>query len=109
LINVSEGERQMAINLSEGSKQKRINEANGRAESIRLVADATSKSLKMVGEAIEQPGGRDALKMKLVDQYIGQLGDIIEGGYVSMFPAEIATLKGIVEELKGQVGPLVKS
>ncbi len=109
LINVSEGERQMAINLSSGAKQKRINEATGRAESIRLVADATSKSLQMVGEAIEGPGGKEALKMKLVEQYIAQLGEIIDGSYVSMFPAELATLKGIVEELKGQVSPSAKA
>ncbi len=102
LINVSQGERQMAINMSEGAKQKRINEATGRAESIRLIADATSKSLQMIGEAIEKPGGRDALKMKLVDQYIDQLGEIIEGGEVSIFPAELATLKGLVEELKSR-------
>ena len=100
LINVSEGERQMAINLSEGAKAKRINEATGKAESIRLIADATSKSLKMVGEAIEQPGGKEALKMKLADQYIDQLGEVIGYGDVSMFPVELATLKGIVEELK---------
>jgi regulator of protease activity HflC (stomatin/prohibitin superfamily) len=100
LINVSEGERQMAINLSEGAKQKRINEATGRAESIRLVADATSKSLQMIGEAIEMPGGKEALKMKLVDQYIDQLGEIISGGDVSMYPIELATFKGIVEQLK---------
>ena len=102
LINVSEGERQMAINISEGEKKKRINEATGRAESIRLIADATAQSLQMVGEAIEQPGGKEALKMKLVDQYIDQLGQVIDGGNVSMFPAELSTLKGSVEELKGR-------
>lgn len=100
LINVSEGERQMAINVSEGSKQKRINEATGRAESIKLVANATAKSLQLVGEAIEQPGGKEALKMKLVDQYLDQLTEIIDGADVSVFPAELATLKGVVEELK---------
>lgn len=100
LINVSMGERQMAINLSNGAKQKRINEATGRAESIRLIADATARSLQMIGEAIEQPGGKEALKMKLVDQYIDQLGEVITGGRVSMYPIELATLKGIVEELK---------
>ncbi len=100
LINVSMGERQMAINLSTGARQKRINEATGLAESIRLIADATSKSLQMVGEAIERPGGKEALKMKLVDQYIRQLSEVIQDGDVSIFPAELATLKGIVEELR---------
>ncbi len=107
LINVSEGQRQMAVNLSQGSKQKQINEATGRAESIKLIADATAKSLNMVGNAIEQPGGKEALKMKMVDQYIDELSQVIRGGNVSVFPAEIATFKGIVEELKTQTGSLV--
>lgn len=102
LINISQGQKQRAINLSEGEKVKRINEANGRAESIRLIADATAKSIEMVGEAIEKPGGKDALKMRLVEQYIGQLGEIIDGGKVSMFPTEVAALKGLVDELKGR-------
>jgi len=102
LINVSEGQRQMAVNLSEGTKQKQINEATGRAESIKLIADATAKSLEMVGNAIEEPGGKEALKMKLVDQYIDELSQVISESNVSIFPAEIATFKGIVEELKTQ-------
>ena len=52
-----------------------------------LIADATAKSLQMVGESINQPGGKEALKMKLIDQYIDRLGEIIEGSNVSIFPA----------------------
>ena len=101
LINESEGQRQMAINISEGEKQKRINEANGRAEGIKLIAESTSKSLTMVGEAIALPGGNDALKMRLVDQYIDQLDEVIGEGDVTLFPTNLASLKGIVDELKG--------
>jgi regulator of protease activity HflC (stomatin/prohibitin superfamily) len=103
LINVSEGERQSAINISEGEKQKRINEANGRAQGIKLIADSTAKSLEMVGKAIAQPGGSEALKMRLVDQYIEQLDDVLGGGDVSLFPNNLAPLKGIIDELKGPV------
>ncbi|MEE8057893.1 MAG: SPFH domain-containing protein [Pseudomonadales bacterium] len=99
LINVSEGQRQMAINISEGEKQRRINEADGRAQSIKMIADSTAKSLEMVGRAISAPGGGDALRMKLVEQYIAQLSDVIEGGNVALFPAGLATFKGIFEEL----------
>jgi regulator of protease activity HflC (stomatin/prohibitin superfamily) len=101
LINVSEGKRQSAINISEGEKQKRINEANGRAEGIKLIADSTAKSLKLVGEAIHLTGGNEALKMRIIDQYIEQLDEVIENGNVSLFPANLASLKGIFEELKG--------
>jgi regulator of protease activity HflC (stomatin/prohibitin superfamily) len=101
LINVSEGNRQSAINISEGEKQKRINEANGRAEGIKLIADSTAQSLKLVGEAIHLPGGNEALKMRIIDQYIEQLDEVLANGNVSLFPANLASLKGIFEELKG--------
>ena len=101
LINVSEGKRQSAINISEGEKQKRINEANGKAEGIKLIADSTAKSLKLVAEAINLSGGNEALKMRIIDQYIDQLDEVIEAGDVSLFPANLASLKGILEELKG--------
>jgi regulator of protease activity HflC (stomatin/prohibitin superfamily) len=100
LINISEGKRQHAINLSTGEKQKRINEAMGRAQSIKLVADASAKSVQMVGEAINEPGGDKALKMKLVDHYVDGLKEIISKGNVSIFPAGLATIKGIFDEIK---------
>jgi len=100
LINISEGERQSAINVSQGEKTKRINEAEGKAESIKLVADASAKSIVMVGSAIKEPGGDEALRMRLVDQYIDQLGKVIEGCDVSVFPAGLATIKGIFDEIK---------
>jgi regulator of protease activity HflC (stomatin/prohibitin superfamily) len=101
LINVSEGRRQQAINISEGEKQKRINEAKGKAEGIKLIAESTAKSLAMVGESISLDGGNEALKMRLVDQYIDQLDEVLDGGDVSLFPSNLASLKGIVDELKG--------
>jgi len=103
LINVSEGQRQKSINISEGAKQKRINEANGKAKAITLIADATAQSLEMVGKAVSTPGGDDAVKMKLIEQYIAQLANVIEGGDVSIFPASLASLTGVFEELKRKV------
>ena len=100
LINVSEGQRQKAINLSEGEQQKRVNEAQGRAEAIRLEAEASAQALQMITEATNGPGGIEALKMRLIEQYIVQLGDVIGGRNVSMFPINLASLKGIVDELK---------
>jgi regulator of protease activity HflC (stomatin/prohibitin superfamily) len=101
LINVSQGQRQQAINISEGEKQKRINEATGKAEGIKLIAESTAKSLTLVGESIDLNGGNEALKMQLVDQYIDQIDKVLQGGDVSLFPANLASLKGILDELQG--------
>ena len=57
--------------------------------------------MKLVGDAINLPGGNEALKMRIIDQYIEQLDEVIENGNVSLFPANLASLKGIFEELKG--------
>ena len=41
------------------------------------------------------------LKMRIIDQYIEQLDEVLESGSVSLFPANLASLKGILEELRG--------
>jgi regulator of protease activity HflC (stomatin/prohibitin superfamily) len=101
LINISEGERQSAINISQGEKTKKINEAEGNAESIKLIAGASAQSIILVGAAIKEPCGDEALKMRLVDQYIDELGNVIESCDVSVFPAGLASIKGIFDEIKG--------
>lgn len=68
-----------------------------------------AKSLDMVGEAIIKPGGKEALRMKLVEQYIDQLSEVIEGSNVSIFPAELATFRGIVEELRRKTQPIASA
>jgi regulator of protease activity HflC (stomatin/prohibitin superfamily) len=91
-INISEGERVEAVNLSEGEKQKRINEASGRAQEIRLLAEANAKGIAMVAEAIHEPGGNQAVKMQLAEQYIGELGRILEGANVRVMPTQVAQI-----------------
>ena len=96
-INVSEGERQAAINLSEGDRQRRINEANGRAEEIALVAAASASAITAIATAIRQPGGAQAVKMEVLEQFIEAFGRILEASDVSVVPAQLATLQGFFE------------
>lgn len=96
-INLSEGERQEAINLSEGEKQKRINEAAGRAKEIELLADATAQGIRRVAGAIQKPGGMQAIRMRIVEQFIDQFGRLLETCKVSVVPAQLATLRGFFE------------
>lgn len=106
-INVSEGERQAAINLSEGEKQKRINEADGRSKEITLVADATANGLKRIAQAIGQPGGSSAVKMRIVEQFLEEFGKVLAHSKVSVVPARIAELQAYFQgltTLTGQVG-----
>jgi regulator of protease activity HflC (stomatin/prohibitin superfamily) len=105
-INLSEGERQFAINISEGEKQKKINEAKGKGQKITLIATATAEGMTMVAEAVRQPGGATAVKMKLVDQFVDELGEILKHADVSVVPAELARVKGIFEGIDLVTNPL---
>lgn len=96
-INESEGEKQGAILHSEAQRQKRINEAKGKAREIELIATATAKGLKRVSSAIAKPGGDLAVKTKLIEQFVGQLGEVMEKSNVSVLPVETANLKTFFE------------
>ena len=96
-INLSVGERTYSINISEGEKQKRINEAKGKAEKIRLLAEASATGIEMVAAATQKPGGKQAVKMKLVEQFIDEVGEIMAKADVSVLPNEMANIKGIFE------------
>ena len=109
MIAVSEGERVEAINLSEGEKTKRINEATGRAQEIRLIAEASAKGIALVASAIRAPGGQHAVKMQLAEQYIGELGNILEGANVSVLPQQVAQMKGFFEGIATLQGNINQS
>lgn len=96
-INLSEGDRQESINHSVGERQRRINIAQGRAEEIKLLAQAQAEGIAMVAEAINQPGGDRAIKMRLVEQFVNELGKILQTSDVSVLPSEMARVKGIFE------------
>lgn len=100
---VSEGERQEVINISEGERQKRINEAEGKAQAIALIADATAQSVRSVASAIAQPGGDQAVKMRIAEQFISQLGVVLQDANVSVIPPELGALKGVVDTLAPQL------
>ena len=99
-INLSEGERQEAINLSEGEKQKRINEASGKAKEIELLAAATANGIRRIAEAIRKPGGSQAVRMRILEQFIDEFGRIIAYARVSVVPAQLANIKSFFEGLE---------
>ncbi|NBC18273.1 MAG: paraslipin [Bacteroidetes bacterium] len=96
-INVSRGERQSAILLSEGRRQQRINEAKGSAQEMELLATATARGIERIAEAIAAPGGGLAVKARLTEQFIDELGYILDGAEISVLPVEAANLKTFFE------------
>ncbi|MBE8168730.1 MAG: paraslipin [Shewanella sp.] len=97
MINSSQGERQEAINLSEGEKQKRINEAKGTAQEISIIAKAKAEGMSMISQSLAKNGGNDAMNMLLKEQFIDQIGQVLDKSQVSVVPTELAKLEGFFE------------
>ena len=99
MINVSEGQKQEIINLSEAEKQKQINEAEGRAQEIELIAVATAEGLRKIASAIQQPGGQDAVSLRVAEQYVKEFGNLAKATNTMILPAQLADIGGAVAGL----------
>ena len=105
-INVSEGNRQKSILMSEGQREARVNEAEGEAREMELIAEATANGIERIADAIAQPGGSLAVKMRLTEQFIDRLGEIVDGANVSVLPMEAANLKSFFEGASEVTNPI---
>lgn len=95
-INIATGEREAFIARSEGEKQAAINNAQGEAASITAVADATALAIERIAAAIRQPGGEQAVQLKVaekaVDAYSRVASDATTTLVVPSNMAEVSTL-----------------
>lgn len=69
-INIANGEREAFIARSEGEKQAAINNAQGEASAIMAVAEANAKAIEVVAAAISQPGGAQAVQLKVAEKAV---------------------------------------
>ena len=69
-INIATGEREAFIARSEGEKQAVINKAAGEAASITAVAEATASAIERIAAAIRQPGGEQAVQLKVAERAV---------------------------------------
>ena len=104
MINVSEGQRQEVVNLSEGDKLRQINEAEGRAREIELIAIATAEGIRQIASAISEPGGKDAVSLRVAEQYVKEFGNLAKTNNTMIIPAELAGIGGAVASLTQILG-----
>ena len=95
-INVSEGMKQETINLSVADKERQINEAEGKARQIELVAQATAEGLRLVAEAINTQGGKDAVALRVAEQYVTEFGKLAKTNNTMILPAELSNIGSAV-------------
>ncbi|TAK36671.1 MAG: paraslipin [Chloroflexota bacterium] len=95
-INSAEGEKQQVIKASEAKKQQQINEAEGQAAAILTVATATADGIRRVAEAIQAPGGFEAVQLRVAEQYIDQFGNLAQEGNTLIVPATLSDVASMI-------------
>jgi regulator of protease activity HflC (stomatin/prohibitin superfamily) len=95
-INQAEGEKQRVIKESEANRQQQINEAAGEAEAILAVATATAEGLRRVAEAVASPGGREAMQLRVAENYVAQFGNLARNSNTLVIPANVSDIAGMI-------------
>jgi regulator of protease activity HflC (stomatin/prohibitin superfamily) len=95
-INTAEGVKQETIKNSEAKRQQQINEAEGQGQAILTIANATAEGIRRIADAIQSPGGHDAVNLRVAEQYIAQLGNIAKTTNTVVLPANLADAGSLV-------------
>lgn len=95
-VNTAEGEKQAAIKASEGRKQQQINEAEGQAAAILSIATATAEGIRRIAASIQDPGGYQAVQLRVAEQYIGEFGKLAKAGNTLIVPANLSDVGSLI-------------
>jgi regulator of protease activity HflC (stomatin/prohibitin superfamily) len=95
-INEAEGQKQRVIKESEASRQRQMNEAEGQAQAILAVANATAEGLRNIALALREPGGDAAMRLRVAEQYVTQLGHFAKEGNTFVIPANLSDVASML-------------
>ncbi|MEM7181544.1 MAG: stomatin-like protein [Spirochaetota bacterium] len=98
-INRSEGLMQEAINKSQGEMQKRINEAEGKAKEILSISQATAKSINLIADSIQNPGGKEAVKLRVTERYIQKMRNIAKEDNNLVLPMDLTNFESVKKSI----------
>ncbi|WP_423600808.1 SPFH domain-containing protein [Roseateles sp. MS654] len=104
-INIATGEREAAIARSEGEKQAEINKAQGEAAAITAVAEASADAIRKIAAAIQQPGGGDAVQLKVAEKAVEAFSQLAQKNNTMIVPANMSEVSGLI----GSAMALIKS
>ena len=95
-INIANGQRESFIARSEGEKQAEINKANGEAAAITLVADATADAIRKIASAIQQPGGAEAVQLKVAEKAVDAYAQLAQKNNTMIVPGNMSEVAGLI-------------
>ena len=103
-VNSAEGQKQQVIKASEARRQQQINEAEGGAAAILAIASATGEGIRRVAEAIQVPGGFEAVQLRVAEQYITQFGQLAKASNTVVLPATVSDVGSMIALAMGVIG-----
>jgi regulator of protease activity HflC (stomatin/prohibitin superfamily) len=96
-INIATGEREAFIARSEGEKQAAINSAQGEAASITAVAEATANAIERIAAAIRQPGGEQAVQLKVAERAVDAYAKVAADSNTTLIiPGNMSEVSGLI-------------
>ncbi len=96
-INIATGEREAYIARSEGEKQAVINKAQGDAESILAVAQATAQAIERIALAINQPGGAEAVQLKVAEKAVDAYSQVASDATTTLIvPSNMTEVSALI-------------
>jgi regulator of protease activity HflC (stomatin/prohibitin superfamily) len=95
-INIATGEREAQIAKSEGEMQASINRAQGQAAAILALAEASAEALRKTASAIREPGGADAVNLKVAEQYVAAFSNLAKTNNSIIVPANLSDISGLI-------------
>ena len=95
-INIATGQREASIARSEGEKQAEINKAQGEATAIIAVAEATADAIRKVAAAIREPGGEQAVQLKVAERAIEAYGHLAKTNNTMIVPGHMGEVAGLI-------------
>lgn len=95
-INIATGEREASIAKSEGEMQASINRAQGQAGAILAIAEASAEAIRKTAAAIREPGGADAVNLKVAEQYVAAFSNLAKTNNSIIVPANLSDMSGLI-------------
>ncbi|WP_353237092.1 stomatin-like protein [Limnohabitans sp.] len=96
-INIATGEREAFIARSEGEKQAAINKAQGDAAAITEMANATAQAIERIATAILQPGGEQAVQLKVAEQAVQAYAKVAQDAKTTLIvPGNMSEVSGLI-------------
>ncbi len=95
-INIATGEREAFIARSEGEKQAEINTAQGEAAALLTVAEATAAAIRQVAAAIQQPGGDQAVQLKVAERAVDAFANLAKVNNTMIVPGNMTEVSALI-------------